>query len=48
MSRSSIGFGVPLGANRANQAEVWNSGSPASTVVGTFGSIGFRRGDAIA
>ena len=40
--------GVVLGANRANQAEVWNSGKPASVLVGTPGRAGLRRADAIA
>ena len=48
VSLSRIGFGVPLGANRAFQADAWNSGRPASLVVGTFGSAGLRSADAIA
>ena len=39
-------FGVPLGANSAFQAEAWNSGRPASLVVGTSGSAGLRSGGA--
>src|ERR1700730_7646328 len=47
-SLSRIGFGVALGANKPVQADAWNSGSPASTVVGTFGMIGLRSVDATA
>src|ERR1700704_5604233 len=48
VSLSRIGFGVDLGANKAFQADDWNSGSPASRVVGTFGSAGLRSAAAIA
>jgi hypothetical protein len=37
-----------LGANSAFQADVWNSGKPASAVVGTSGNAGLRCGVAIA
>src|SRR5260370_36365989 len=47
-SVSMIGFGVALGANRPFQADTWNSGNPASTVVGTLASAGFRSAAAIA
>src|SRR5262249_34676829 len=42
LSLSRIGFGVPLGANRAFQADAWNCGSPASSEVGTSGSAELR------
>ena len=43
-----IGAGVPFGAKIAFQAWAWNSGRPASVVVGTSGSDGLRSGVAIA
>src|SRR5262245_27725331 len=42
LSLSRIGFGVPLGANKAFQADAWNCGSPASSEVGTSGSAELR------
>src|SRR5262249_31911515 len=42
VSRSRIGCVVPLGANKAHQGMAWNSGSPASFAVGTFGRAGLR------
>src|SRR5215213_9228434 len=42
LSLSTIGFGVPLGANRAFQACASNWGSPASLEVGTSGNAGLR------
>src|SRR5215217_8877253 len=47
-SLSRIGFGVPLGANSAFQAETSNSGIPASLVVGRSGSTGLRSAVATA
>src|SRR6516162_11775909 len=41
-SLSRVGFGVPLGENRASQPDTWNFGSPASFEVGTFGRTGLR------
>src|SRR5262245_57495668 len=35
-------FGVPLGANKAFQADAWNAAKPASLDVGTFGRVGLR------
>src|SRR6516225_11049747 len=42
VSLSRAALGVPLGANKAFQADASNSGKPASFVVGTFGRIGLR------
>jgi hypothetical protein len=47
-SLSRTGLGVALGANRANQADAWNSGSPASSVVGTPGRAALRVGPVMA
>lgn len=47
-SLATISGGVPLGAKIAFQAETWNSGSPASFVVGTSGMAGERAGSATA
>lgn len=46
-SLSTIVWGVPFGANIAFQPEAWNSGSPASIVVGTWEKSGrtLRRRD---
>src|SRR5919204_3820134 len=38
LSLSMIGRGVPAGATRPNQTPASKSGSPASTIVGTFGA----------
>src|SRR5262252_3634321 len=46
MSRAA--FGVPLGANKAFQADTLNSGKPASFDVGTFGRAGLRSAVLIA
>src|SRR5712692_410434 len=48
VSLSRTGFGVPLGANKAFQADAWNSGKPASFAVGTFGRVGLRSAMLIA
>src|SRR5262249_18306778 len=40
VSMSRAAFGVPLGANKAFQADALNSGKPASFDVGTFGRAG--------
>src|SRR3981081_406947 len=42
LSFATIGAGVPLGAERPYQTVSLKSGSPASVVVGTFGSIAER------
>jgi hypothetical protein len=42
LRRSRTDCGVPFGANNANQGDAWNSGSPASCEVGTFGIVGLR------
>lgn len=42
LSFSQIACGVPFGANSANQGDAWNSGSPASFEVGTFGMAALR------
>ena len=39
-----MAFGVPAGANIANQAICSAAGSPASATVGTSGSAGMRFG----
>src|SRR5262245_33332866 len=38
LSLSMIGLGVPLGAQRPCQFEIWNSGNPASSTVGMSGA----------
>ncbi|MCY1310621.1 hypothetical protein D9M70_608290 [compost metagenome] len=43
-SLSMTGCGVPAGANSATQDSSWYSGRPASAVVGTSGSMGWRLG----
>ena len=48
MSFFVISGGVPFGAKIAFQALTWNSGRPASFVVGTFGRAGERSGSATA
>src|SRR3982075_3476793 len=42
LSFSTMGAGVPLGADRPYQTVSLKSGNPASAVVGTLGSIGER------
>ena len=39
-----MGWGVSFGAKSAFQAWAWNSGNPASLLVGTPGSAGLRSG----
>src|SRR5262249_47695735 len=41
-SLSTTAFGVPLGANKAFQADASNPGRPASLAVATLGMAGFR------
>src|SRR6516162_2490167 len=48
VSLSRIGLGVALGAKSPYQPVAWKSGSPASLVVGRFGSAGLRAGVATA
>src|SRR5712691_3922039 len=48
VSVSRTAFGVPLGANKAFQADASNSGKPASFDVGTFGRLGLRSAVLIA
>src|SRR5262249_3480023 len=48
LSLSTMGCGVPFGANSAHQGAVWNSGSPASRVVGMSGNTWLRSADAVA
>jgi hypothetical protein len=47
LSLSRIAFGVPLGANKATHENTWNSGSPASFEVGTFGRTRLRCSESI-
>src|SRR5262249_10036219 len=42
LSASTIGLGVPLGANNAFQADAWNCASPAAVDVGSSGSAALR------
>src|SRR5215470_5703126 len=42
LSLAITGDGVPLGAQMACQADIWNPGSPASSTVGTSGAAAMR------
>ena len=44
LTRSTIGFGVPFGKNRAVHAMVCRSGKPASVEEGTLGMAAARLG----